>query len=177
MGSRNFTLTVAALLMAGILIQLCQPCLAEINEWESNVATMKRGANLMIEAGKTMQGKKDLGSSEKMIKDGHRMMMEAEKAAARIQKDTMKRGANMMIEGFKILKDKNNSEEAEKLMGHGQQLILEAEKMMADERIAKLMLGSRTMMRGLRMLQKTDANTADKLMTDGQRLMTQGQMK
>ena len=35
----------------------------------------------------------------------------------------------------------------------------------------KFMTGSRTIMRDLRMMQKTDVNTADKLMTDGQSLM------
>lgn len=166
---------LGAVLVAGILVQPCHHTLADMSNWESAVTMMKKGANQMVEGRRIMQQKKDLGSVEKRIKDGHRMMMEAEKAAAQIQKDTMKQGAKMMMDGFKALKVKNDAGEAGELMAQGQKMILEAEKMMADPRPEKLMQGSRTMMRGLRMMQERDVKTADKLMTDGQRLMTEAE--
>jgi hypothetical protein len=169
--SKVLTWTLAVFLVVGIIGELCQTAVADMNEWDSSLAMMKRGDNLMIDGRKTMQEKKDLGSAEKMIKDGHRMMMESEKATAQIQKDTMKRGAKLMMDGLQVLKAKNDVEGAERLMVQGQKMVLGAEKMMADTRVEKMMQGSRTMMRGLRMTQKSDMNTADKLMTDGQSLM------
>jgi hypothetical protein len=164
--------TPSVLLMAGSVVFLCQQAAADMKDWESSLETMKQGANLMIEGRKTMQEKKDLGSAEKVIKDGHRMMMQAEREAARIQIQTMKRGAQMMMDGLRALKSKNDPVRVEKQMAQGQEMILEAEKMMADTLVQKMMQGSRTMMRGLRMMQKTDLSTVDKLMTDGQRLVT-----
>jgi hypothetical protein len=165
--------TFVAIFVAGILFQPCPSANAESNNWEAAVTMMKKGADQMVEGRRIMQQKKDLGSVEKRIKDGHRMMMEAERTAAQIQKDAMKQGAKMMMDGLQVLKAKNDAGEAEKLMQQGQKMILEAEKMMTDTRIEKMMQGSRTMMRGLRMMQKRDANTAEKLMTDGQSLMTE----
>ncbi len=175
--SNSFTWTLTVFLVAGVLAQLCQPAVAEMNNWESNVAKMTQGANLMIEGRKKLEEKKDLGSAEKTIKDGHRMMMESEKAAAQIQKDTMKGGAKLMMDGVQALKIQKNEEESEKLMAQGYKMIVEAEKMMDDDRIEKMMQGSRTMMRGLRMTQKADLKTADKLMTDGQNLMMEAAKK
>jgi hypothetical protein len=168
---KSFKWNFAAVFVAGTLFQLCLHANAEPNNWESALATMKKGADQMIEGRKMFQQKKDLSAAEKMIKDGHRMMMESEKAAARIQKDKMKHGAKLMLDGLKALKAKNDAEQVEKQMIQGQEMILEAEKMMADTRIEKLMQGSRNMMRGLRMMQKADTNTANKLMTDGQSIM------
>jgi hypothetical protein len=165
--------TLIVLLMAGGAVLFFQPVLADMKDWESSMTAIKQGANLMIEGRQTMQEKKDLGSGEKVIKDGHRMMMQAEREAARIQIKTMKRGAQMMMDGLKALKAKNDPAQVEKQMALGQEMILEAEKMMTDMRVQKMMQGSRTMMRGLRMMQKTNLSTADKLMTDGQRLMTE----
>lgn len=172
---KSLKLTIMAILVAGVLTQLCPLANSEADNWESAVAMMKKGANEMVEGRKMMQQKKDLGSVEKKIKDGHRMMMEAEKAAARIQKDTLKQGAKMMMDGFQAMKGKNDAGEAGELMAQGQKMILEAEKMMADPRPEKLMQGSRTMMRGFRMTQERDPNAADKAMTDGQRLMTEAE--
>ena len=138
-----------------MILQPCPYAIAESGNWESAVSMMKKGADQMVEGRQIMQQKKDLGSAERMIKDGHRMMMEAEKAVAQIQKDKMKQGAKMMIDGLQALKSKKDSGEAEKLMQQGQKMILEAEKMMTDPRPEKFMTGSRTMMRGLRMMQKT----------------------
>ncbi len=162
-----------AFFAVGMILQLCPYAIAESGNWETAVSMMKKGADQMVEGRTIMQQKKDLGSAEKMIKDGHRTMMEAEKTAARIQKDTMKQGAKMMMDGLQVPKAKKDTGEAEKLMQLGQKMILEAERMMTDPRPEKFMTGSRTMMRGLRMLQKTDVNTADKLMTDGQSLMVE----
>jgi len=167
----RFKWNFAAVFVAGILFQACLPANAELKNWESALEMMKKGADQMIEGRKMLQQKKDSNSAEQRVKDGHRMMMEAEKAATRIQKDTMKHGGKMMMEGLKSLKAKNDAEQAEEQMTKGQEMILDAERMMADTRIEKMMQGSRTMMRGLRMIQKRGANTADKLMTDGQRLM------
>jgi hypothetical protein len=164
-------LMLAAVLVAGAFTSFCRNALAEMKDWESGLANMRKGAVQMIEGAKMLREKKDLGSAEKMIKDGHRMMMESEKATALIQKDTLKRGAKLMMDGLQVLKAKNDTGQAEKLMAQGQEMILEAERMMDDTQIEKMMQGSRTMMRGLRMMQKTDLNTADKLMTDGQSLM------
>ena len=168
---KSFKCTFIAVFVTGIFFQLCLHANAEFNNWESALAMMKKGADQMVEGGKMMQQKKDLGSAEKIIKDGHRTMMESEKATAQIQKDTMKQGAKTMMDGLQVLKAKNDAGEAEKLMQQGQKMILEAEKMMTDPRPEKFMQGSRTMMRGLRMMQKTDASTAEKLMADGQSLM------
>jgi hypothetical protein len=167
--------TSVGLSMAGILILISQSAVAEMSGWESALAKMRNGAVQMIEGGKMLQDKKDFGSAEKTIKDGHRMMMEAEKATAQIQKNIMKRGAKLMMEGLQILKSKNDVEEAERLMVQGQKMILEAERMMDDPRIEKMMLGSRTMMRGLRMMQAQDMNTAHRLMKDGQTLMMEAE--
>jgi hypothetical protein len=160
-----------ALIAVGILFQPYTRCNAESLDWESSVATMKKGANEMIEGRKVMQQKKDAGSAEKMIKDGHRMMMNAEKDLIRAQNGLMRQGAKMMMDGLRVLKTKNDTAEAEKLMVQGQQMILEAGKMMADIRPEKMMQGSRTMMRGLRMRQERDLTTADKLMSEGQGIM------
>jgi hypothetical protein len=163
--------TSVSLLATGILILLSQDAVAEMSTWESALAKMQKGAAQMIEGAKVLRDKKDLGSAEKTIKDGHRMMMEAEKAAAQAQKETLKHGARMMIDGLQILRSGNNPGEAEKQMAQGQKMILEGEQMMADTRPEKLMQGSRTMMRGLRMMQAQDMNTAHRLMKDGQALM------
>jgi hypothetical protein len=160
-----------ALFAVGILFQPYTYGNAESLDWESSIATMKKGANEMIEGRKLMQQKKDPGSAEKRIKDGHRMMMNAEKDLIRAQNGLMRQGAKMMMDGLRVLKTKNDSGEAEKLMAQGQQMILEADKMMADTRPEKMMQGSRTMMRGLRMRQERDLNTADRLMTEGQGMM------
>jgi hypothetical protein len=160
-----------ALIAAGILFQHYTHGNAESLDWESAVATMKKGANEMIEGRKLMQQKKDPASAEKMIKDGHRVMMNAEKDLIKAQNGLMRQGAKMMMDGLKVLQTKNDTGDAEKIMARGQQMILEADKMMADTRPEKMMQGSRTMMRGLRMRQEKDLKTADRLMTEGEGMM------
>ncbi len=76
---KSFKCTFIAVFVTGILFQLCLHANAEFNNWEGAVTMMKKGADQMVESRKIMQQKKDLGSVEKRIKDGHRMMMEAEK--------------------------------------------------------------------------------------------------
>jgi hypothetical protein len=172
---QTFTWTLAVLLAPWILAQLCQPALAQTESWEAGLTLMKHGAVRMIEGGKMMQDKTDAGSAEKTIKEGHRMMMEAERTVAKIQKDMMRQGAKMMMDGLELLKAKNDVVAAEKLMTQGHKMILEAEKMMSDARPEKMMQGSRTMMRGLRMRQERDLNAADKLMAEGRRMMTEAE--
>jgi hypothetical protein len=169
---KGITLVLLAILVAAATF--CQINLsigAESPDWESAFKIMTNGAKQMIEGRNFMQQKKDLGSAEKMIKDGHRTMMEAEKNIIRAQNNLMKLGAKTMMEGLQILKTKNDTGEAEKRMTQGQQMILEADKLMADTRPERMMQGSRTMMRGLRMKQERDLNTADRLMTEGQGMM------
>jgi hypothetical protein len=121
-----------ALIGATTFLQL-NPCIgAESPDWKSALATMKKGANEMIEGRKLMQQKKDPGSAEKVIKDGHRMMMNAEKDLIGTRNGLMRQGAKMMMDGLQVLKANNDREEAEKLMEKGQQMILEADKMVAD---------------------------------------------
>jgi hypothetical protein len=173
--AKSFIWTSVGLVAAGILILAPQNAVAEMNGWESALAKMQKGALQMIEGAKMLRDKKDLGSAEKTIKDGHRMMMEAEKATARIQKEALKQGARMMTDGLQVLRSGNAPIEAEKLMAQGQKMILKGEQMMDDTRPEKLMQGSRTMMRGLRMMQRTDVKSADKLMRDGQTLMREAE--
>jgi hypothetical protein len=52
-----------------------------MDSWDSALAKMRKGATQMIEGAKMLRDKNDLGWSEKTIRDGHRMMMEAEKTA------------------------------------------------------------------------------------------------
>jgi hypothetical protein len=169
--------TLTAMTVAGILSLICQSAIADMNGWESALAFMRQGADRMIEGRKMLQDKKDSGSGEKAIKDGHRMMMQAEKTVAQIQKDSLKQGAKLMIDGLQVLRTRNDQGEAEKLMAQGQKMILEGEKIMADTRSEKLMEGSRTMMRGLRMMQEKDLKTADRLMKDGQTRMLGAEKK
>jgi hypothetical protein len=163
--------TPVGVLAAAIFLLVPQNASTEMNGWESTLAKMRKGAAQMIEGEKMLRDKTDLASAEKAIRDGHRMMMEAEKATAQIQKERLKHGARMMMEGLQILKSRNDPVEAEKLMAQGQKMILEGERMMDDIRPEKLMQGSRTMMRGLRMMQAHDMKTAQRLMMDGQALM------
>ena len=130
----TFLALLTASIAAAMLFQLGSNVSAQSPDWESAVMKMKNGADKMIEGGKLMQQKKDLGSADKMVKDGHRMMMDAEKSMIKAQNGLMRQGAKMMIEGLEILKAKNDVGEAEKMMVRGQQMILEAEKMMADTR-------------------------------------------
>jgi hypothetical protein len=169
--AKSVILRSVGLFTAGLLIMDSQIAIAETDTWDSALTKMRKGSVQMIEGAKMLRDKKDLGSAEKTIKHGHRMMMEAEKATAQIQKETLKQGARKMLDGLKVLKSKKDPDEAEKLMGEGQEMILEGERMMADTRPGKLMQGSRTMMRGFRMMQAQDMNTAHKLMMDGQTLM------
>jgi hypothetical protein len=168
---KDLTWTSVTLSVVGILILISQSSVAETNGWESALAKMRKGAVQMIDGAKMLRDKKDLGSAEKTIKDGHRMMMESEKATAQMQKETLKQGARMLMDGLQVLKSRNDPGEAERLMAEGQKMILKGEQMMADTRPEKLMQGSRTMMRGLRMMQERDVNTAEKLVKDGQNLM------
>ena len=168
---RSFKLTLLAVFLVVTLLQLSSYAAAESDDWETAVSMMKKGAVQMVEGRTMMQQKKDVASTGKMIKDGHRMMMESEKATIRIQRDTMKRGAKMMLDGLQVLKATNDAGEAEKLMAQGQKMILQAEIMMNDTRVEKMMQGSRTMMRGLRMMEEKDTNVADRLMVEGQNLM------
>jgi hypothetical protein len=162
---------VMALTAAIILFPLCARVNAESPERESAITAMKKGAQQMIEGGKLLQQKRDPSSAEKMIKDGHRMMMNAEKDLVRAQNALMKQGAKMMLDGLQVLKTRKDAGEAERLMARGQEIILEADKMMADTRPEKMMQGSRTLMRGLRMRHEPDLKTADKLVKEGQDMM------
>jgi hypothetical protein len=159
------------LFFAGTLILTATKAVAETNGWESALEKMRKGAAQMIEGARMLRDNKDLGSAERTIKDGHRMMMEAEKATAQIQKETMKRGAKMMMDGLQVLKSRGDVGGAEKLMAQGQEIIIEADKMINDPRPEKLMHGSRTMMRGLRMMQAQDMKTAHRIVTEGGTVM------
>ena len=175
MRNRSFKLTLLAVFLVVTLLQFSSYAADEPDDWETAVSMMKKGAVQMAEGWTMMHQKKDqkkdLASTGKMIKDGHRTMMESEKTTIRIQRDTMKRGAKMMLDGLQVLKAKKDAGEAEKLMAQGHKMILEAERMMDDMRVEKMMQGSRTMMRGLRMMEERDIKAADKLMVDGKNLM------
>ena len=96
---KSTKLILSVFFRVGIVLQPCPYAIAESGNWETAVSMMKKGADQMVEGRRILQQKKDQGSAEKMIKDGHRMMMAAEKAVAQIQKDTMKQGAKMMMDG------------------------------------------------------------------------------
>lgn len=169
--------------VAGFLLELSPRAAAETNRQESLTADtsetrrssalikMKEGAQMMIEGKKRLEKKTDVAAAEQQIKDGHRLMMEAERTVLKAQNDTMRRGAKMMMDGLQVLKTKKDSEEAEKMMNRGQEMIIEADKMMGDPVPEKMMQGSRTMMRGLRMRHEKDLKTSDKHMTEGGNMM------
>jgi hypothetical protein len=168
---RKFTLRLSFLIAMWLLVQSFQPAFALTESWEAEVASMKQGAVRMIEGVKMMREKKNEGSADKTMKEGHRMMMEAERTLAKIQKDMMKNGAKLMKEGLDVFKTKKDVDEANKLMTQGHEMILEAEKMLEDSRPAKMMEGSRNMMRGLRMRHGKDLSASDDLMSKGRKIM------
>jgi hypothetical protein len=69
-----------------MLVLVAGNAVAETDDWESALAEMRERAVRMVEGAKILGNKQDLGSTEKTIKDGHRMMMEAEKVTARIRR-------------------------------------------------------------------------------------------
>ena len=83
---KSFKCTFIAVFVTGILFQLCLHANAESNNWEAAVTTMKKGADQMVEGRRIMQQKKDLDSAEKMIKDGHRIMMESKRRPHRYKR-------------------------------------------------------------------------------------------
>jgi hypothetical protein len=167
----NFKWLWAAVFALYWVTGLCPYAFAEANNWESIVSMMKEGADRMSQGGNLLLQRKEPASAEKMIKDGHRTMMEAEKAAAQLRKDTMRLGGKLVMDGVLELKAKNDLAAAEKLVAQGEKTVTQALEMMDDGRIERMMHGSRTMMRGVRMMQDKDVNAAEKLIGDGRNLM------
>lgn len=183
MNRKNLRRVMAAAIAFGAFLQAQSYAVADTNQTESvttemsepkrsaAVLSMKRGAQMMIEGRKMIEQKGDLASAEGKIKDGHRMMMDAEKTVIKVQNDLMRKGARRMMEGLQILKSRKDADAAEKLMAQGENMIAEAERMMSDTQVEKMMHGSRTMMRGLRMRHEKDLQTSDKSMTEGGKMM------